>query len=52
MFVGIIGLMKINESVVGQDDGDSPINNNALIMAAVLLFDGVVDDYVRRQQRR
>jgi len=28
-----------------QDDGGSLLNNDALIMAVVLLFDGVVDDY-------
>jgi len=25
--------------------GDSPLNNDALMMAVVLLFDGVVDNY-------
>ena len=36
-----------------QDDGDSLLNkSDELIMAALLLFDGVDDDYVRRQQRR
>ena len=37
--------MTINQSARRQDDGDSPINNNASKMAAALLFDGVVGDY-------
>ena len=45
IFVSIIGLVKNNQSARRQDDGDCILNNDALMMAVVLLFDGAVNDY-------
>ena len=45
IFVGIIGLVKNNQWACLQDDGDCILNNDALMMAVVLLFDSAVNDY-------
>jgi hypothetical protein len=37
--------VKNNQSACRQDDGDCILNNDALIMAVVLLFDSAVNDY-------